>query len=139
MSDSDDAPYAVGYRKPPAHTRFQPGQSGNPRGRPRGVNNLATDLAQELSATIQVTEGGVARAITKQRAMVKALLAKAHKGDVRAISVLFSRIDALEFAARGGITGETLSLADQEILTAFRRQLIDELQTPTRGHSDEHT
>lgn len=28
-------PYLVGYGKPPLHTRFKPGQSGNPRGRPR--------------------------------------------------------------------------------------------------------
>jgi hypothetical protein len=28
--------YPVGYRKPPVHSRFKKGQSGNPRGRPKG-------------------------------------------------------------------------------------------------------
>ena len=34
--------YEVGYGKPPAHSRFRPGQSGNPRGRPRGARNRPT-------------------------------------------------------------------------------------------------
>ena len=42
---SDD--YEVGYKKPPIHTRFKPGVSGNPKGRPKGTKNLATDLAEE--------------------------------------------------------------------------------------------
>ncbi len=39
-SDGSDP---VGYCKPPKRTRFQPGQSGNPRGRPKGTKNLKTD------------------------------------------------------------------------------------------------
>ena len=35
--------YEVGYRRPPAHYQFRPGQSGNPAGRRKGVRNLATD------------------------------------------------------------------------------------------------
>ena len=42
--DSDDG--QVGYRKPPVHTRFKPGQSGNPKGRPKGPRNLATGCCQ---------------------------------------------------------------------------------------------
>lgn len=39
----------IGYKKPPRHTRFRKGQSGNPKGRPKGTQNLKTDLAEELS------------------------------------------------------------------------------------------
>ena len=44
MTDAadDTSRQKVGYRNPPQHTRFKPGQSGNPRGRPRGQRNLTT-------------------------------------------------------------------------------------------------
>ncbi len=45
--------YEVGYGKPPRHTRFQPGRSGNPRGRPKDTKNLKTDLIEELAESGQ--------------------------------------------------------------------------------------
>ena len=79
----------VGYGRPPSHTRFQPGQSGNPDGRPKGHRNLKTELEEELAERIRVTEGGKERRISKRRALVKAQLAKAIKGDPRAARVIF--------------------------------------------------
>jgi hypothetical protein len=46
--------YAANYRKPPIHTRFKKGQSGNPRGRP--AKNLAALLAAALNEKVTVTE-----------------------------------------------------------------------------------
>ena len=39
----------TGYCNPPEHTRFKTGQSGNPRGRPKGTLNLATVLERTLA------------------------------------------------------------------------------------------
>jgi hypothetical protein len=86
MAGDDD----VGYRRPPKATRFKPGQSGNPKGRPRGSANLATDLAAELNEQITVREGGQAQRISKQRALIKSLMAKALQGDVRATTALLA-------------------------------------------------
>ena len=85
MSDKD---YEVGYGRPPKHTQFRKGQSGNSRGRRKGARGLKTDLSAELSERLEITENGKTLKLTKQRAMLKQLIAKAIKGDVRAISKL---------------------------------------------------
>jgi hypothetical protein len=82
--------YEIGYRKPPKATRFKAGQSGNPKGRPRGSPNLATDLSAELGEQITIREGGQARQVSKQRALIKSLMAKALQGDVRATTALLA-------------------------------------------------
>lgn len=84
---ADDEP--IGYGRPPRHSRFKAGQSGNPSGRPKGARSLKSDLADELSQIVQVTENGSRREISKQRLALKALAAKAIKGDVPALGKLF--------------------------------------------------
>jgi hypothetical protein len=48
--------YDVGYGKPPLHTRFRKGQSGNPKGRSKGTRTqLANDAARGDKKSIQLT------------------------------------------------------------------------------------
>jgi hypothetical protein len=84
------AKYKVGYGRPPKATQFRPGRSGNPKGRPKGSRNLATDLAAELGEPITVREDGRHRRVSKQRALIKSLMAKSLQGDVRAAAALLS-------------------------------------------------
>ena len=88
MSDE----YDVGYGKPPKHTQFKKGQSGNPRGRPKGSKNLKTDLEDELNEFIVIKESGVGKKVTKQKAAVKSLTAKAINGDTKALPFLLNMI-----------------------------------------------
>ena len=52
MVSDNQRDYEVGYGKPPRHTRFEPGRSGNPRGRPSRSKNLSTLLSEALSEPV---------------------------------------------------------------------------------------
>jgi hypothetical protein len=81
---------AVGYKRPPKESQFQPGRSGNPKGRRKEAPNFRTDLLAELREQIPIKENGRSLRISKQRAMIKALVAAAIKGDMRATGALVS-------------------------------------------------
>ena len=86
-SDGDDD--EIGYGKPPKRTQFQPGVSGNPRGRPRGSKNvrpavredqLTKLIFQEANRKINIREDGRARKIKMAEAILRSLAAKAAQG-----------------------------------------------------------
>ncbi|MBN9597196.1 MAG: hypothetical protein IJ127_06930 [Afipia sp.] len=124
MSEQEDD--SVGYRKPPAKTRFQPGQSGNPNGRPKGSVNLKTDLRSELSERIRIREGERSLKVSKQRAMLKALVAKALKGDARAANVVLTLVGKLFEPEVAAEQVPSLTSDDQAILERFLARRITE-------------
>ncbi len=72
-----DLDYEIGYRKPPKATRFKPGQSGNPKGRPKRLMSLAQSLYNALSAKIKIVENGETKKIFAIDAITKSLVVKA--------------------------------------------------------------
>lgn len=92
MADNDtrDGNNEVGYGKPPAHTQFVKGQSGNPKGRPKGSQNLSTILDKVGRERVRLTENGRSRYITKREATILQLVNKAVAGDLNAARVLLS-------------------------------------------------
>jgi hypothetical protein len=82
--------YAVGYRRPPANTRFKPGQSGNPKGKPKGRKKMADLLQDALDKRVPIREGDVLRKVSRAEAMILALILKAMKGDAKACATLIA-------------------------------------------------
>jgi Family of unknown function (DUF5681) len=81
-----------GYGKPPLHSRFKKGESGNPSGRPKAVPSFKSDLLRELQIPHDVQEEGHVTTVTKQRALVKSLTAAALNNDMRALNMLLALI-----------------------------------------------
>lgn len=88
MADGKDSKYSVGYGKPPQHTQFKKGRSGNPKGRPRHKMSFEDTLHTELSALISVQENGRSRRIPRLRALVKRAVAEALAGNIRYVELL---------------------------------------------------
>src|SRR5206468_11223471 len=90
--------YEVGYGKPPAHTRFRRGRSGNPGGRPRGMTaGRATALAlKELYRPVTVREGDKLIKLPAIQAVLRSKVALAAKGNGPAQRFLFEIARAID-------------------------------------------
>ena len=115
--------YQVGYGKPPKHTRFRKGESGNSNGRPKGSKNLKTDLKEVLQEKFALKEGDTRKVVSKQRGMIMRLLAIAIQGDVRAAALLAKLI--LQLLPEEGAVGLSEGLGDDdlEILDNYEKRL----------------
>jgi hypothetical protein len=111
--------YEVGYKKPPVHTQFKKGQSGNPNGRKKGTRNLKNDILEELSESISITENGKVAKMSKQRVIVKSLCAKAVKGDEKSIRLLTDFI--MKYIENEGDEAkeDEVSFTDKEIIDRY--------------------
>jgi hypothetical protein len=118
--------YAVGYGKPPRHTRFEKGRSGNPKGRPSGAKNLSTLFIEALNETVIVAENGGRRKISKRQAIVKQIVNKAAKGDWRCTKLL------LELPQETGSSTEPES--SEGSFGAADKKIIEQLKARLRGN-----
>ena len=125
MAADNQGNYEVGYGKPPRHTRFQKGRSGNPAGRPRGKKNLATLLSGALDQKIIVVENGRRKKISKREAIVTQLVNKSASADLKATQILLAMLRDVEICANSGC-------ADIASLTEADRQIIQRIQARIR-------
>jgi Family of unknown function (DUF5681) len=131
-NDHDDSAFEIGFGKPPEHSRFRKGRSGNPKGRPKGRRNLATVLERTLQEKVVINEHGVRRTVTKLEAAVKQLVNKAASGDLAALRQLTALAGS---DAEQSIETPSSQLADvdQEILQG----VLKRFQGCVKGDDDE--
>ena len=122
----------VGFGKPPVHSRFRKGCSGNSKGRPKGTKNLRTDLSEVLQERITVTEGDRKVRMSKQRAVFKTLVAKTLKGDSRSATTLLNTMfRALGFADKADDVEEPLDANEQELMAVIEGRLQRKAESST--------
>ena len=111
-----------GFGRPPKHSQFKKGASGNPRGRPKAVASFKTDLAAELREKLVLTENGRERRITKQRAFIKTLTAAAIKKDIRAVNALLACMRLFGVGAEEPVAEDTVDIEDLDLLETYLTQ-----------------
>jgi Family of unknown function (DUF5681) len=105
--------HEVGYARPPVHSRFKKGQSGNPKGRPRGRRSVAAILHKILGEKVSVREGERVWLISKTEAIVRSLSLKALRGDQKATETVLAlaqeHVQSEDRPGNGAITIEFVS------------------------------
>ena len=94
-----ESDYSVGYGRPPAHTRFVKGRSGNPRGRPRG-KSLARLLQEALAAPVTVETDGRRHDTSIGEAVIDQLIERALNADLRSTKLLLDTLQRVESRGR---------------------------------------
>ena len=109
---AEDAPYEIGYCKPPKHTRFKPGQSGNPRGGPAVSAILGPRSGTRSKRKITIREGDRTRTVSKMDAIIQVTLNKALKGDAKGLAAF------IQFVRWAGLMDEEPELSSTESISA---------------------
>jgi Family of unknown function (DUF5681) len=118
----DEPTEKVGPGKPPRHTRFKPGQSGNPNGRPKGSKNFTTILQQQLTKKITITVDGKPRRMTIQEVIARRLATDSMKGATKAMELLIRLTSKSDEDTGKDVASETV-LPDKEALRRIHKRI----------------
>lgn len=114
----------VGYGRPPAAGRFKPGQSGNPRGRPKGAKSLDQVLRQALDRRVPDPRRGGRHTVRMIELIVEGLVLGAAKRDPRMVRLLLALIDRCAASDASAEGAEEIRSADKQIIDEFIGSLI---------------
>jgi hypothetical protein len=92
--------YSVGYRKPPKHTRFEKGRSGNPFGRPKAPKSIRTTILRLLDEKIPLTENGEQRLLSRLQIIFIQIVNRAAKQDLKFQALLLEYAPTVDFELR---------------------------------------
>ena len=134
MMAKDDE-YKVGYRRPPKHSQFKKGRSGNPGGRRKQPLSMPEAICKQLGERVTIREGGVAKRMPKSEVIARQVVNKAMTGDPKAINLVQTEMRRLQ-STPANLPPEievTLVLEDEETLRAMeerRRAALERKEDP---------
>jgi Family of unknown function (DUF5681) len=97
---TSDTSYDVGYRKPPKANQFRKGQTGNPRGRTPGDENILSEFRRYVSRLVKINEGGEIKTVTIAQAVLMKNINAAMKSQLAMGNVFRLAEQAGEFVDR---------------------------------------
>ena len=127
QSRANSSDYVVGYGRPPVATRFQPGKSGNPKGRPKAAKSLNTLARELLTGKVPVRTGSGQKKMHRIEAVLHKAFELALKGNPRALSQILNLYavavpEAATVNAPAAI--EELTTTDVAILEEFKASIL---------------
>jgi Family of unknown function (DUF5681) len=118
------ASYTVGYGKPPKQHQYQPGQSGNSKGRPKGAKSTSTLLRETLDRKIEVRTGATVRKVSVREAIMIRLAEAALKGDIKSAHFLLQRYDIAAETAKPNVLDPDRYETVEEAIEALAKEGI---------------
>jgi GMP synthase PP-ATPase subunit len=119
IDDDDDR---VGYGKPPKHSRFKPGRSGNPKGKKRATRSFSTEVRATLGMPVVLTDSDRPRKVTTSEAALMRLREKALKGDSRSLDRLIEL--RREYCDENDTASEQVDEEDAAILADYEARIL---------------
>jgi hypothetical protein len=119
-------PYEIGYAKPPVHTRFQKGESGNPRGKKKGHKGLKGAVSAVFQEKVAIRTARGVKKVTKLDALVQKLMNDALTGDGRAV------MHIVRLAKEAGLTQEVAVIEEAQDLSEQDHLIMARYMKPTR-------
>lgn len=124
--------YRVGYRSPPKTTQFKKGESGNPKGRPKGSRGLQTIMVEELKSNVTIHENGRSKTVKKGEVIVKQMVNKAMAGDHKAAHLVLGVSQQHEYqeSLKESSVMETLPQEDRIVMQSLIERMKSQLGDP---------
>lgn len=124
----------AGYGKPPVNTRFKKGQSGNPKGRPKGRRSFTSSAYRVLQERVVINEGGRRKTVTKLDAALKQIANKAASGDANTLRLLVTIVQLMEQRSSDPLTPvDRLDEGDEKLVA----RLLARVKVDDNGGSGE--
>lgn len=121
MTKRKSGNYQVGYGKPPRERRFKPGQSGNPRGRPKKCPTLLELFAHELKRPRTIVEDGQRLRIQTDKILVKRIVDLALKGNLWALRATMALIEQVREIEDAKLERDCNAMTTEELATYYNR------------------
>lgn len=121
--EAETANYAIGYGRPPKHTQFKKGQSGNPKGRKKASKGLMTIVREAMLQKVSVRTAQGEKRMTRAEATFAKMLEKSFAGDARALAIVLGMYrDAVPDEPPSSIdTFDCPTESDEKIIAEFLR------------------
>jgi hypothetical protein len=130
--------YEVGYRRPPVATQFKKGESGNKKGRPKGIRPVGAILQGILQQKLAVSENGKTRRYSYLEVMLRRLANDAMRSDPAALKLMLSLCDRYGETAETDLRLDEILEEDRAILERFVKKSGD-IGAPTKARKSRGT